>query len=93
MEHKYDKYIELVDDSSSFGRWYAKIREILTQRNVPSTRLPNRAHFMSRFLACLDENKLEDWLLKYSELEAINVDELECGNRAEEISEGADENL
>ena len=48
---------------------------------------------MSRLLACLDENKLEDWLLKYSELEAINVDELECGNRAEEISEGADENL
>ena len=77
MDDKYKEYIELVDDCSSFGRWYCKICEILKQRNVPATRLPDRKHFMSRLLHCLDENKLEIWLTKYSELESIDIDDLE----------------
>lgn len=83
-DNKYQEYIQLVDDCSSFGRWYCKICEILKQRNVPATRLPDRKHFMSRLLGCLDERKLENWLSKYSELEAIDIDDLENKDRSED---------
>jgi hypothetical protein len=86
-DNKYKEYIELVDDCSSFGRWYCKICEILKQRNVPSTRLPDRAHFMSRVLASLDEAKLEKWLIKYSELESIDLDQLEEDRLEEDEAE------
>ena len=84
MDDKLKEFTELVDDCSSFGRWYCKVCEILKQRNVPETRMPNRKHFMSRMLSCLDENKLEEWLEKYSELEAINLDDFENQNEQEE---------
>ena len=87
MEDKYQEFIQLVDDCSSFGRWYCKICEILKQRNVPSTRLPDRKHFMSRLLGCLDEKKLERWLTKYAELEAIDIDNLEDGDFQNEEAE------
>jgi hypothetical protein len=86
MDDKYQEFVELVDDCSSFGRWYCKICEILKQRNVPETRMPTRKHFMSRILDCLDEYKLEAWLEKYSELEAINLDAFQNENSDQEES-------
>ena len=65
---------DLVGDGSVFGKFYKKICDILKERNVPSTRFPSRNHFMSRLMDFIDEQKLNDWLEKYAEMEAINVD-------------------
>jgi len=64
--------VELVGEKSPFGRYYTNICEILKARKVPASRFPSRAHFMSRMLASVDENKLNDWLVKYAEMEGIN---------------------
>jgi len=65
---------ELVGDGSIFGKFYKKICLLLKERKVPSTRHPSRAHFMSRLINFIDEKKLNDWLEKYAEMEAISVD-------------------
>ncbi len=69
--------IELVSDRSVFGRFYAKICDILKDRGVPASRIPSREHFMSRIFDSLDEIKLNSWLEKYSEMEAIKLPEPE----------------
>lgn len=71
----YSEAVKLVNDKSVFGRYYSKICQILKMRNVPASRFPSREHFMSRIFCCIDENKLNEWLTKYAETEAINIEE------------------
>jgi hypothetical protein len=72
-----EKLLELVSDDSVFGRWYTQITEILKQKNVPDTRMPTKAHFLSRVFTWIDHSKLELWLMQYADLEAVADDELE----------------
>lgn len=73
-DKSYQAMMAIVGDKSPFGKFYSKTMEILKTRNVPATRFPSREHFMSRLLSSIDETKLNDWLTKYIELEAMAID-------------------
>ena len=75
--------LKLVDDKSPFGLLYNKICELLLAKKVPTTRFPSKEHFMSRFVDCIDMEKLNIWLDKYIELEAL-ITETEDYCREEE---------
>ena len=55
------------------GQHYENICSILKDNNVPITRMPTIEHFMSRVFNCLDQDKLQDWLTKYIQLESFDL--------------------
>lgn len=69
-DRSYKALIKLVDDKSVFGRHYKEICEMLQMRKVPAARMPSKDHFMSRIFACLDEEKLSEWITNYVQLES-----------------------
>ena len=76
--------VNLVNENSVFGKYYVRVCKILTDRNVPITRLPTKEHFMSRLFICIDEAKLEKWLSKYVEAEMLDDSEMDQENTKEE---------
>jgi hypothetical protein len=63
---------KLIDEKSIFGRHYNKLCEILKQNGVPPTRMPTMAHFMSKIFQIMDEEKYNDWINKYIDMEGVS---------------------
>lgn len=61
----------LVGEESVAGRYYIKFCETLKKAGVPTSRMPTMGHFLSKMFDCVDINKLNNWLVKYAELEKI----------------------
>ena len=78
----YQLMMNLVGEKTPFGGFYIKtICALLKERNVPSSRYPSRYHVMSKLIEFIDHDKLNAWLEKYIEIEAIDVDTSEVDDK------------